>query len=56
MGKSIKVRSKRLPLTEACGDGGKFGVDILIDLMISLHTVDAIEQFWQDLKLPVIEL
>jgi hypothetical protein len=56
LGKSIKDRSKRLPLTQATDDGGKYGVGISLWLMKVLRNVNESDQFWQDPKLPVIEL
>jgi hypothetical protein len=49
----MKDVSKRLPLTEACEDGRKYGLDISIVLMKALRNVDACDQFWQDPIVPV---
>jgi hypothetical protein len=51
--KIMKDVSERLPLTEACGDGRKYGLDISIVLMKALRNVDACDQFWQDPIVPV---
>ena len=51
--KIMKDVSKRLPLTEACEDGRKYGLDISIVLMKALRNVDACDQFWQDPIVPV---
>ena len=51
--KIMKEASKRLPITDAYGDGSNYGLDISIVIMKALRNVDASDQFWQDPMVPV---